>query len=183
MTNTMNSLRGNVSTHKPPIILDIEASGIGRGSYPIEVGFVLADGSSECRLIRPEPDWQSWDNAAQLLHGIERETLQKHGYSARNVALFLNEHLHGRTVYSDAWGQDNSWLALLFHAAGCFPRFRLESIRALISEKQLLFWNQARQQVLQEVQLRRHRASADARIIQQTYQLSMFLAEQAKPSS
>ena len=29
-----------------PAVLDIEASGFGRGSYPIEVGFVLANGEA-----------------------------------------------------------------------------------------------------------------------------------------
>lgn len=40
-----------------PTILDIEASGFGRGSYPIEVGFVAGDGTLFCGLVRPEPDW------------------------------------------------------------------------------------------------------------------------------
>ena len=28
-----------------PIVIDVEASGFGKGSYPIEVGVVLPDGS------------------------------------------------------------------------------------------------------------------------------------------
>ena len=37
-----------------PIIIDIEASGFGRGSYPIEVGLVLPDGTPHCFLIAPD---------------------------------------------------------------------------------------------------------------------------------
>ena len=37
---------------EPPAVLDIEASGFGVGSYPIEVGFVLPDGQSYCSLLR-----------------------------------------------------------------------------------------------------------------------------------
>jgi hypothetical protein len=47
-----------------PIIIDVEASGLGHGSYPIEVGFALADGETHCRLIKPEEDWQHWFEAS-----------------------------------------------------------------------------------------------------------------------
>jgi hypothetical protein len=36
-------------------VIDVEASGFGRGSYPIEVGFVLPDGEAVCTLVRPRP--------------------------------------------------------------------------------------------------------------------------------
>ena len=39
-----------------PTILDIEASGFGRGSYPIEIGFSAGDGVLFCGLIVPEHD-------------------------------------------------------------------------------------------------------------------------------
>jgi hypothetical protein len=42
-------------TMNVPAILDVEASGFGRGSYPVEVGYVLEDGVSQCMLVRPEP--------------------------------------------------------------------------------------------------------------------------------
>ncbi len=44
-----------------PTIIDIEASGFGRGSYPIEVGFITADGKTGCSLIKPEAQWKSWN--------------------------------------------------------------------------------------------------------------------------
>ena len=50
-----------------PACLDMEASGFGRHSYPIEVGFVLGDGQSWCTLIRPAADWTHWDPAAERL--------------------------------------------------------------------------------------------------------------------
>ena len=34
-----------------PTILDIEASGFGPGSYPIEIGFVTGAGKAWCSLI------------------------------------------------------------------------------------------------------------------------------------
>ena len=39
-------------------IIDLEASGFGSSSYPIEVGIVLPNGQTYCSLIVPEPDWR-----------------------------------------------------------------------------------------------------------------------------
>lgn len=152
-----------------PAIFDIEASGLGRGSYPIEVGYVLSDGHSHCMLIRPEPDWVGWDPEAEKLHGISREHLLSHGRSVTEVASLLNHSLAGKTLYSDAWGNDQSWLALLFECAGMAAHFRLESLRSLLSEAQAHLWHGVRQTVIRDSKLERHRASSDARILQQTF--------------
>jgi hypothetical protein len=118
-----------------PCTLDIEASGFGPGSYPIEVGFVRDDGHSWCTLIRPEPGWTHWDGAAAALHGITRATLDAHGRPAAAVARALNEALAGTTVYCDGWAHDYAWLATLFDAARLRPSFRLENLRALLQGK------------------------------------------------
>jgi len=47
-----------------PAVLDIEASGFGRDSYPVEIGYVLPDGQTWCTLIRPAPAWTHWDATA-----------------------------------------------------------------------------------------------------------------------
>lgn len=60
-----------------PTVLDIEASGFGRGSYPIEVGIARADGSCCAFLIQPLDEWTHWDPKAELLHGISRDRLMK----------------------------------------------------------------------------------------------------------
>ena len=159
-----------------PAILDFEASGLGRGSYPIEVGYVLSDGHSACMLIRPEPDWQGWDPHAEQLHGISRAHLLRHGRSVAEVARCLNHSLAGKTLYSDAWGNDQSWLALLFECAGLSAHFRLESLRMLLSEVQAEVWNRAREDVARTSRLERHRASSDARLLQRTFLRSRELA-------
>ncbi len=152
-----------------PSILDIEASGFGRGSYPIEIGFVTTTGHTWCSLVRPEPDWQHWDAEASRVHGITREQLTQHGRSPREVAEALNAHLAGQTLYSDAWAHDYAWLARLFDAADCAPRFKLDSLRALLSDAQLAQWHEVKLRVTRDLGLRRHRASADARVLQQTF--------------
>lgn len=148
-----------------PTILDIEASGIGRGSYPIEVGFVAADGGLFCGLVRPEPDWRHWDPDAEALHGISRELLHRHGRPAAWMAEQLNERLAGQTVYCDGWGQDYPWLARLYDAAGRRQSFRLDDLRRLLSEAEAQRWRDVTEAVRQREQLTRHRASSDARVL------------------
>ncbi len=152
-----------------PLIIDVEASGFGRGSYPIEVGVALASGETRCMIIRREPEWVHWDDSAEGLHGISREELNRHGKSVAEVANFLNSWLAGQVVYSDAWGNDSSWLALLFEYANVGQRFKLESLRSLLNEHQLEVWHETKENLTQASDFRRHRASNDALILQQTY--------------
>jgi hypothetical protein len=152
----------------PPPFIDIEASGFGAGSYPIEVGFVLADGQTYCTLIRPEPDWRHWDDSAQGVHGISRDVLHTHGKSPEEVAREVNERLRGQTVFTDSWYHDYNWLSRLFDAAGASPQFKLEDLRALLPGDTADRWHSTKEVVTAELNLSRHRASNDARILQTT---------------
>ncbi len=159
-----------MASSTPPAFLDIEASGFGRDSYPIEIGFVLSDGEAWCSLVRPEPGWTHWDPAAQALHGITRELALRHGRPVVDVASELNRRLRGQTVYSDGWAHDYAWLALLFEAAGRTPAFRLDHLRNAIGEADAMAWQPTREQVLHQRPVARHRASSDARVLQQTWE-------------
>lgn len=149
-----------------PTILDIEASGFGRGSYPIEVGFVLPDGHAWCSLIRPEPDWRHWDPQAQARHHISRELALRHGRSAAEVAGALNQRLNGRVAYCDGWAHDYPWLARLYEAAKLTPSFRLEHLLSLLDEGQARRFDALKREVIAESSGQRHRASTDARMLQ-----------------
>ena len=149
-----------------PCVLDIEASGFGRGSYPIEVGFVLPDGAAYCSLIAPEDGWTHWDGEAERLHGISRSLLHRHGRSPVEVATELNHRLAGRQVYSDNWAHDYAWLARLFDSADLSPSFHLRHLRELLSEQDVEHFDDTRERVARELQLKRHRASSDARVLQ-----------------
>lgn len=149
-------------------MIDIEASGFGRDSYPIEVGYVLGDGRTYCTLIKPAPGWTHWDPAAEKTHRISRETVVRHGRDPVEVASHLNDQLHGSVVYCDGWAHDYAWLNLLFDQAGFPPAFRLDNLRSLLTEREAAFWGTLKQQVTTESRLPRHRASADARILQRT---------------
>lgn len=151
-----------------PAVLDIEASGFGRDSYPVEVGFVLPDGQTYCTLIRPAPAWTHWDPAAEKIHRIPLATVIRHGRGVTEVATRLNEQLAGLTLYCDGWAHDYVWLSVLFEAAGLTPAFKLDNLRALLTEQEAAFWGVVKKQVTAEMRLPRHRASSDAKILQRT---------------
>jgi hypothetical protein len=154
--------------HAPalPCVLDIEASGFGPGSYPIEVGYALADGRTRCTLVCPPPHWTHWDPRAEQVHHIQRQTLLRLGRSAAEVAALLNADLAGQTVYCDGWAHDYTWLGALFEEAGGAPAFRLESVQRLLDEQQLPQLDEAQREARVALGLDRHRASADARALQ-----------------
>jgi hypothetical protein len=163
--------------HSPtiiPIVLDIEASGFGVGSYPIEIGVVLRSGRTVSYLIRPEPEWSHWSLEGEATHGISREQLEREGLPVRYVAKALNELLKGEVIYTDGWGVDSSWLSLLYEHAAMNQAFRLECLTQIMKEKQFDLWNETKQQVIQEVNLRRHRAEVDAVILQKTFLRSFW---------
>ena len=149
-----------------PCVIDVEASGFGRGSYPIEVGFVLPDGASVCTLVRPADHWTHWDGQAERLHGLTRELLQRHGKDPAEVAALLNQHLRGATIYCDSWAHDYAWLAILFEAAGTSPAFKLRHLHELLDDGDAQRWDLACASVRQTLNVSRHRASADARVLQ-----------------
>jgi len=151
-----------------PSILDVEASGFGAGSYPIEIGYISGDGSSYCTLIRPAPTWTHWDPTAQAMHGIPREVLLRYGRDATEVARDLNQRLNGAVLYSDGWGYDFAWLAKLYDEAGLLPRFRIESLRSLLNDAEAARWHATKDSVAADAHSSRHRASTDALVLQRT---------------
>jgi len=152
-----------------PLIMDIEASGFGPDSYPIEVGLALGDGSRFCSLITPADNWTHWDDSAQGVHHISRGMLKRHGRHVHQVAAELNNMLEGQTVYSDGWVVDKPWLLRLFHAAGLEMKFQLSPIEVIMTEPQILLWDEMKLKLTREADIPRHRASNDAWLIQETY--------------
>lgn len=149
-------------------MLCMEGSGTGPASVPIEVGFVLPDGSGYCTLIRPLVGWTHWDVKAERVHRISREITVAHGRTVVDVAAQLNQRLANRTLYCEAWAQADDWLRLVFGAAGTAPAFQLENLRALLSSREAAVWPVLQRQVASEMRLQRHRASSDAKILQLT---------------
>ena len=96
--------------------IDLEASGLGPNSWPIEVGWCFSDGKPEALLISPADDWgdEAWDRQAEALHGIAQATLRKKGHEIAKVCDQLNRALIDVDVFSDAPDWDGFWLYRLF---------------------------------------------------------------------
>lgn len=98
-------------------LVDFEASSLSRTSYPIEVGWCLADtGRLGSRLIRPADGWTDWDIAAQAVHGISKAELIAAGLPPAEVATEFLTMTLGRTLYADS-SADQRWINRLFEAA------------------------------------------------------------------
>jgi hypothetical protein len=169
-----------------PCIIDIEASGFGSHSYPIEIGVINAKGERYCALIKPEPDWTHWSADAEKIHRIPRALIELRGRPASEICLELNAFLQGSNAYCDAWTHDSSWLNRLFYAGRIRPNFFLSPIEMIASEEQLILWDSTKQHLEKTLNIKRHRASGDAYLIQQTYlvtqqQLSASQADGDQP--
>ncbi|TNC85679.1 MAG: hypothetical protein CSH37_06880 [Thalassolituus sp.] len=157
-----------MSTSLPPII-DVEASGFGRGSFPIEIGFALEDRKVQSYLIRPSDNWTHWSDEAEAIHGISRQQLEEDGLGVRDVALLLNEHLFNKTLYSDAWSFDSSWIGRLFEEAELVQRFRIETINKLLTMEEMERWADTKSTLWNELDVDRHRAANDVKVLQETF--------------
>lgn len=129
----------------------------------------MPDGALHVWLIKPLEDWTHWQESAEKVHGITRQQLLEEGQHPRQVADELNEILAGKTVFSDGWGVDRTWLALLFYEANVLQGFKLDSIYSLLGESELEHWNEQRDEVLQLTGMVPHRAGTDALVIQKTF--------------
>jgi len=158
--------------NETPIIIDIEAPGFATEGYPIEVGVALEDGTTFCSLITPAEGWTYWDDEAEKVHRVARDILEVYGRSVQEVAVTLNQILHGKTAYSDGWEVDKPWLSELFWKAEVPQQFRFSTIEMVMAAGQMRRWHDTKDEVLRELDGSRHRASLDAIVIQKTYMKS-----------
>ncbi|KZZ09815.1 hypothetical protein A3746_28315, partial [Oleibacter sp. HI0075] len=103
------------------------------------------------------------------IHGISRDKLEQEGLSIRDVALLLNEHLFNKTLYSDAWSFDSSWIGRLFEEAELVQRFRIETINKLLTMEEMERWADTKSTLWNELDVDRHRAANDVKVLQETF--------------
>lgn len=145
------SLRLNLNKHNVEldefIFLDIEASGLGSGTFPIEVAYASSMGDKNEYLIKPTDDWLQhgvWcSNAEVNIHNISCEMLVQNGVNIFEVANALNTALCGKLVLCNDLEYDGVWLTQLFKAANVSVMFSLTDIRYLYEywgeEKTIVF--------------------------------------------
>jgi hypothetical protein len=158
-----------VNIFRRPLIVDVEASGFGQTSYPIEIGLALTNNERYCSLIRPPDSWTHWDKKAQAVHHITRDILLKSGKPIHKVALELNAILGHATVYSDGWCVDKPWITKLFGQAGIAMSFHVSPLEMILSEPQMTIWHATKDRIIAQSDQDRHRASTDAYFIQETF--------------
>lgn len=167
-SRVVSKLKGQAKVSNP-FIIDVEASGFGSLSYPIEVGAVNQHGERFCSLIKPQKSWTHWDAQAELTHGISRQLLAEKGLPVQQVCQRLNQFLMGQVVYSDGWVVDDTWVIKLFDAAKMTMQFHVSSLEMILNEDQMSLWHATKEQLFQQMQEQRHRASSDAALIQNTF--------------
>ncbi|GGK60838.1 hypothetical protein [Amphritea balenae] len=140
------------------ICLDIEASGLGPRSYPIEVAWKSLAGASDNFLIDPcsADEWDYWDDFAEEMHGICRSELLRDGVDVHTACDRMNAALADKLVLSDAWEFDYFWLQRLFQATGKAMTFKLQGLESVLQREELIQY-----QFICKAQLRRHRAMSD----------------------
>lgn len=111
-------------TPKHLIFIDFEASSLGPGSWPIEVGLAwIVDGAVETwsSLIRPEPYWDdsAWSAEAARIHRIERAELDI-APRAADIADRLLDRIEARHIVSDS-GHDRFWAEVLLETVDQLP--------------------------------------------------------------
>jgi len=118
------------------VFIDIEASGLGGKTYPIEVGWATCDLASTCYLVRPAKLWDDWlwMPESEKIHNIHRDVCVREGHDVVEVAHAVNAAMKDRLVFSDAVDFDGYWLSVLFRAADVAPGFALYNANVLLRD-------------------------------------------------
>lgn len=153
-------------------IIDLEASGLKRNSFPIEVGIFLPEENySDSWLIKPTEQWISerqWDTESEEIHGISLDHLNENGLNGLDVCNKLNSILRGTVIFSDAPDFDSMWINILFNEWNTERLFDIRSIFEADIKIRNVTYKEVRdlkKKIAKEHNLKQHRASDDAFII------------------
>lgn len=174
MSSTTPVEPDNRSADTAIAFVDVEASGLGPHSWPIEVGWGFTGSDPRAILIKPADNWSmnAWEKPAEKLHGISPIQLVTEGKKPIEAALVLNAALGGATVYSDAPDYDSFWLFRLYDAAGIKPNYRLHDLGDLLRP----IWTREPKELVDLAMTTAphiHRAAADVRHLQQMYSIAL----------
>lgn len=154
--------------------LDIEASGLGALSWPIEAGWCFLRGTPQTMLIKPSVEWrkEAWDPAAEQLHGIPFSLIDRTGRSPADVCRAMNEAFKNADVYSDAPDWDGFWLYRLYGAARMRQSFKLSDFAELFAHIPPRQFARSKLQAEQSAP-HRHRAEDDVLHMRVLYTLAL----------
>lgn len=111
------------------LYVDVEASSIEKGSFPIEVGWCVDDEAPpESFLLTPAACWDAehgWSSVSQGFHGITLHDLRSNGIDVQAAAARIEAEFGHRMVVSDNPGFDEFWLGMIYEAAGLPKRWEV----------------------------------------------------------
>jgi len=113
--------------------VDVEASGLMAGAFPVEVAWITTSGNGEA-LLNPSGYWDEtkWDADAEAMHGLSVQELRRKGRRPMVVAAALESSLAGKIAFSDSPDHDQAWLDMIHSAAGVPRTYSVETIGRLI---------------------------------------------------
>jgi hypothetical protein len=161
------------------LLVDVEASSLGPASWPVEIGWLPFDaetgedaGELESYLIRPQPEWVSWDSDSERFHRISRAVLASDGLPAIEAGRrFLDALARADSRYITDSFADSAWISTLLGVSGAWAEWRHFS--AALSETTGVPPPQLRD-LLRSLPIhfnREHRARSDVRYLQLRWQL------------
>lgn len=159
-----------------PMFVDLEASGLGPASYPIEVAWSNPAGEIEEHLIDPPEEWLTdleWDPNAERIHGIPLRKLTTEGEPIEQVCEAFVRATARQPLYSDAPSHDGRWLRQMLEFGGfgnhmLDVRDAIELFQPKISGAHLRM-DAAKLQARVDLGLRHHRAGDDVRALLEAY--------------
>lgn len=127
LKSRFESLRARIA------FLDIEASGLMSGAFPVEAAWLTAEGSGEV-LISPSGCWDEsrWDADAEAMHGITLNDLKRRGRHPKVAAASLESALRGKLVFCDSPDHDTAWADMIHEAGGVDRTYRIETVGKLL---------------------------------------------------
>lgn len=107
------------------VYVDVESSGLGEGTFPVEIA--VSDDALHVRswIVRPAPGWvpRDWQRV-EAIHGLSWEEVLD-GTSVEIVAQELADAIGDRIAVSDAVNYDGEWIYELYRSAGRLVPFRI----------------------------------------------------------
>lgn len=154
-------------------VIDFEASGLSKKSYPIEVG--ITNGAEHyTALIKPMSHWTYWEAEAEKVHNIVRDKTMKNGEDALSVAIKLNNILKTSKIYCDNIQWDAFWLNVLFSDNAISPTFHILDLKDILKTgRQWRLFESKMEEIEKSNLYRKHRALDDAKVIQSSLRYAL----------
>ena len=103
------------------VFIDVEASSLDKGSFPVEIGWCLDDDAGpDSFLVSPSGEWDTesgWSPVSQAIHGLRLDDLYRDGIDVHEAVQRLEAVFAGRVVASDNPAFDDYWIGMVYEAA------------------------------------------------------------------